>query len=86
VDSRASTSPPNRAAHLNGKWAVAAEEYDDIGPLRKFYKSGEQFHELWEVFDHYAKLDLEAGIGFGLAQGSAAPKQILSRDLYHAGH
>ena len=79
-------APESRVAyHLDSKWAVAAEEYDDIGPLRNFYKSGDQFHELWAVFDHYAKLDVEGGIGFGLTQGSDAVtlKLILSRDLYH---
>jgi hypothetical protein len=79
-------APESRVAyHLNPQWAVAAEEYDDIGPLRNFYKSSDQFHELWAVFDHYAKTDIEAGIGFGLTPGSDAVtlKLMFSRDLYH---
>lgn len=85
-------APASRVAyHLNPKWAVAAEEYDDIGPLRNFYKSSDQFHELWAAFDHYAAIDVEAGIGFGLTPGSDAVtlKLMLSRDLYrphHASH
>lgn len=82
-------APESRVAyHLGDKWALAAEEYDDIGPLRNFYKSSDQFHELWAVFDHYAKTDVEAGIGFGLTQGSDAVtlKLILSRDLFHTRH
>ena len=82
-------APESRLAyHLNDRWAVAAEEYDDIGPLRNFYKSNDQFHELWATFDHYAKTDIEAGIGFGLTQGSDAItlKLMFSRDLYHAHH
>lgn len=79
-------APASRVAyHLNEKWALAAEEYDDIGPLRNFYKSTDQFHELWAVFDHYGTTDVEAGIGFGLTQGSDAItlKLILARDLHH---
>lgn len=79
-------APSTRVAyHLNDKWAVAAEEYDDIGPLRSFYKSSDQFHEMWAVFDHSGSTAVEAGIGFGLTQGSDAVtlKLILSRDLHH---
>lgn len=79
-------APASRVAyHLNEKWSLAAEEYDDVGPLRNFYKSTDQVHELWAVFDHYGPTDVEGGIGFGLTQGSDAItlKLILSHDLYH---
>ena len=80
-------APASRIAyHLSPEWAVAAEEYDEIGPLRAFYTGDQQSHELWGVFDRYAKwIDLEAGIGFGLTPNSdkVTLKLILSRDLYH---
>jgi hypothetical protein len=82
-------APSTRIAyHLNGDWAIAVEEYDDIGPLRNFYKSSDQFHELWATFDHYAKTDIEAGIGFGLTPGSDAVtlKLMFSRDLFKLPH
>lgn len=82
-------APASRVAyHLGDKWAVAAEEYDDIGPLRDFYKSTDQFHELWGVFDHYGATDVEAGIGFGLTHGSDAVtlKLILAHDIFHTKH
>lgn len=82
-------APESRIAyHLNDNWAVAVEEYDDIGPLRNFYKSDEQFHEMWATFDHYAKTDIEAGIGFGLTPGSdkVTLKLMFSRDLFKLPH
>jgi hypothetical protein len=83
-------APETRIAyHVNDDWAVAVEEYDDIGPLRNFYKSDEQFHEMWGVFDHYAKwADVEAGIGFGLTPGSdkITLKLMFSRDLFKLPH
>jgi hypothetical protein len=79
-------APASRVAyHLSPRWAVAVEEYDDVGPLRAFYPSREQFHEIWGVFDHDAKwANIEAGIGFGLTPGSDAVtlKLLLSRDIY----
>jgi hypothetical protein len=79
-------APASRIAyHLSTQWAVAVEEYDDLGPLRAFYPSREQFHEIWGVFDRYAKwADIEGGIGFGLTPGSDAVtlKLLVSRDLY----
>jgi hypothetical protein len=82
-------APESRIAyHVNDDWAVAVEEYDDIGQLRNFYKGDQQFHELWGVFDHYAKTDIEAGIGFGLTPGSDAVtlKLMFSRDLLKLPH
>ncbi|HXQ27072.1 MAG TPA: hypothetical protein VN822_11735 [Candidatus Acidoferrales bacterium] len=80
-------APASRIAYnLSPKWALAVEEYSDIGPLNNFHTAGEQSHELWGVFDHSAKwADVEAGIGFGLTPASdkVTLKLILSRDLYH---
>ena len=77
--------PASRVAYnLNDKWALAAEEYSDDGPLHHFYRAGDQFHEVWAVVDHEGKfLNVEAGVGVGVT--SAADrltfKLMLSRDL-----
>jgi len=77
--------PATRLAYnLNDKWAVAAEEYADIGPLRHFLPSNDQFHEIWAVMDHKSKImNIEAGVGFGLTAGAdkLTFKLMLSRDL-----
>ncbi|HLG98965.1 MAG TPA: hypothetical protein VKX49_21825 [Bryobacteraceae bacterium] len=79
-------APATRLAYnLSPKWAVAAEEYADLGPLRQFYPRGEQFHQLYGVFDHATKfVNIEAGVGFGLTSASdrLTFKLMLSRDLY----
>jgi hypothetical protein len=79
-------APSSRIAyHLPDQWAVAVEEYDDIGPLKNFYPADQQFHEIWATFDHYADSgDIEAGIGFGLTPGSdkITLKFMWSRDIY----
>src|SRR5271170_5586612 len=64
--------PSTRVAYnLNEKWAVAAEEYSDDGPLRHFYKASDQFHEVWAVFDRSSKvLSIEAGVGVGVTSGA----------------
>ena len=65
-------------------WAVAVEEYADFGPLRKLLPGRQQSHQLFAVLDRsLGKLEMEAGIGFGLTQASdgLVLKLILSRDL-----
>jgi hypothetical protein len=64
--------PATRVAYnLNSKWAVAVEEYADYGQLRDIVPVGEQFHQIWGVFDHGAKyVHVEAGVGFGLTSAS----------------
>jgi hypothetical protein len=78
-------APATRVAcNLAPAWALAVEEYDDFGPLHRFYRSGEQAHQLYLVVDHSTRLlDLEAGAGFGLngASDKLTLKLILSRDL-----
>jgi hypothetical protein len=78
-------APSTRLAyHLTANWAVAAEEYDDFGPLRRFLPAGEQSHQLFAVVDYSGwPLDAEAGMGFGMTQASdkLVFKLILSRDL-----
>lgn len=83
-------APESRIAyHLDPKWAVAVEEYDDMGELRDFYPGDQQFHEIWGVFDHYAKwADVEAGVGYGITPGSdkVTMKLMFSRDLFKLPH
>jgi hypothetical protein len=54
--------PATRLAYnVNDKWAVAVEEYADLGPLRHFDTVHNQFHEIWAVMDHNGKtVNIEA--------------------------
>jgi hypothetical protein len=78
-------APAARVAYnLNAKWAVAAEEYADLGPLRHFEAVSNQFHEIWAVMDHSGKtLNIEAGVGVGVTAGAdkLTFKLMLSRDV-----
>jgi len=82
-------APASRLAYnLSPKWALAAEDYDDLGLLRNFYPVNEQYHQLFAVFDHTSEIvNVEGGIGFGLTSGSSkiTLKLILSRDLNSHG-
>src|SRR5262249_31171453 len=77
--------PASRIAYnFNDTWAIAAEEYDEFGPLRQFNAAGDQAHQLWAVADYNWKgLGVEPGVGFGLtnATDKLTFKLILSRDL-----
>lgn len=79
-------APAARIAYnFSPKWAVAVENYSDIGSLRDFLPADEQSHELWGVFDDRTKFaDIEAGIGFGLTSASdkITLKLMFSRDLH----
>lgn len=79
-------APATRVAyHLDTAWAIAAEEYDDFGPLRGFLPSAQQQHQLFAVLDYDAKpWSIEAGVGVGLtgATDGLVFKLILSRDLH----
>jgi hypothetical protein len=83
--SRLDFAPSTRLAYnLNKDWAVAAEEYDDFGPLRDFLPPSQQSHQLFAVADYNgAPVSVEAGAGFGLTSGSdrLVLKLILSKDL-----
>jgi hypothetical protein len=78
-------APVSRVAYnFKSSWAVAAEEYAEIGPLRAFNPRGEQSHQLFGVVNHNSKfMDIEVGLGFGLTDASDkfTIKVILSRDL-----
>lgn len=77
--------PAERVAYnLNRKWAVAAEQYSDFGPLHDFYATNKQFHEVWAVMDHHGKfVDLETGVGVGVTSGAdkLTFKLWVTRDL-----
>jgi hypothetical protein len=73
------------AYNLTPQWAVAAEEYSDVGTLRDVLPTDRETHEVWGVFDHSAKwADIEAGVGFGVTPASdiITLKLMLSRDLW----
>ena len=82
-------APATRVAYnFSSKWALAVEEYADVGPLHQFYPASEQSHQLYGVFDHSSKfLNIEAGVGFGLtgASDKVTLKLMLSRDLNSRG-
>jgi hypothetical protein len=85
--SRLDFSPATRIAYnVNKTWAIAAEEYDDFGPpLHGFYRSAQQQHQLFAVFDFNGKpWAVEGGIGVGLndATDHVVLKLILSRDFH----
>jgi hypothetical protein len=71
------------AFNFRSSWAVALEEYADLGPVSGFRAPSDQSHELYFVLDHQGGLDVEAGVGVGLTSASNALtfKLILSRDL-----
>ncbi len=78
-------APATRVAYnINKTWAIAAEEYADFGPLRAFYASAQQQHQLFGVFDYHGKpWTIEGGVGVGLTNATdhLVLKLILSRDL-----
>ena len=79
--------PATRAAYnFNEKWAFAAEEYSDLGPLRDLRPLREQSHQIWAVMDHKSSIvSIEAGVGVGVTAGAdrLTLKLMLSRDLRH---
>jgi hypothetical protein len=83
--SRLDFAPAARAAYnFNKTWAIAAEEYDDFGPLRGFYSTAHQQHQLFGVFDYGGKpWSIEAGVGIGLTNATdhLVLKLMLQRDL-----
>src|ERR1700693_2606813 len=78
-------APATRVAYnVSPKWAMALEEYADLGPLRRFSSATAQSHQLYGVIDHGTKfVNIEAGVGFGLTPASdkVTLKLLLSRDL-----
>jgi len=83
--SRLDFAPATRVAwNVTKDWAVAAEEYDDFGPLRRLLPGSQQSHQLFAVADYTGgSVSVEAGAGFGLTPASdrLVLKLILSKDL-----
>lgn len=71
------------AVKVNRTWQLAAEEYSDFGKVSAFLPASEQAHQLYFVVDRAGRIDIEAGIGFGLTSASDAVtfKLILSGDF-----
>ena len=72
------------AYNWNDRWAVALEEYADLGSLRQLPSPNGQFHEVWAVVDHKGKiLSIEGGVGVGVTAGADTLtfKLMVSRDL-----
>jgi hypothetical protein len=78
-------APSTRFAYnISEKWAIAAEEYDDFGPLEDFLPADERSHQLFAVFDYAGDaIELEGGIGSGFtpATDDLGIKLIISRNL-----
>jgi hypothetical protein len=78
-------APASRIAyHLDKGWAVAAEEYDDFGPIRGFRVASQQQHQLFGVIDYAGDVwSVEGGVGVGMtgATDKVVLKLILSRNL-----
>jgi hypothetical protein len=78
-------APATRVAlNLEKHWAIALEEYADLGPLKGFLPGSRQSHQLFAVIDHEgARWSVEGGVGFGLTRAADALvlKLILSRNL-----
>src|SRR6516164_7619367 len=77
--------PATRVAYnFSSGWTVAAEEYDDFGPIHGFLPAGEQVHQLYGVVDRtWRDWEIEGGIGVGMTDASdrLTLKLILARDL-----
>jgi hypothetical protein len=77
-------APVLRVAFNRNAWAIAAEEYADLGPLRGLHPVSAQSHQLFAVLGYRgAVFGVEAGVGFGLTTASdrLTFKLMLSRDL-----
>ena len=77
--------PATRVAYnFSSGWTLAAEEYDDFGPIHAFLPRGEQVHQIYAVVDRtWKEWEIEGGIGAGLTDASdrLTLKLILARDL-----
>jgi hypothetical protein len=77
--------PATRVAYnLTKDWAVALEEYADVGPMRQFDRLRDQSHQIWAVADHSGKgLSFEFGVGVGVTSSAdrLTFKLMVSRDL-----
>ncbi len=78
-------APCTRLAYnLSTTWAVAIEEYADLGHVSGLNTPSEQAHQVYGVVDYRGKSwDVETGIGFGLTKASddITIKLSVSHDL-----
>jgi hypothetical protein len=78
-------APAARVAYnVSAVWAVALEEYADLGPFHHLRAGRDQAHQLYGVVDRSGKhWNIEAGAGVGLTKGSngLTLKLIVARDL-----
>lgn len=77
-------APSSRIAYnVSPAWAVAVEEYADLGTLNDLSFGSEGSHQLYGVVDYVGALEVEVGAGFGLTDraDNLTFKLILARDL-----
>jgi len=78
-------APASRIAYnFNDRWALAAEEYGDYGPVHDLAGASDQSHMLYGVVNHTLKFfEIEAGVGFGLTSASdkMTVKLLVIKDL-----
>jgi len=83
-------APAARIAYkFTDKFALAAEEYSDVGPLRGFYATDQQTHEVWAILDRVTRFAaIETGVGFGVTPASdkVTLKLMFTRDLNSPRH
>ncbi|MDQ6612129.1 MAG: hypothetical protein M3Y64_06825 [Gemmatimonadota bacterium] len=73
------------AYNVNSQWALAVEEYADLGPIHKFLPMQSQSHQLFGVIDRAGKtwdIEFGAGAGFTDVSDKFTLKLIVARDLY----
>jgi len=78
-------APAARVAYnFTPRFALAAESYSDVGPLRAVLPTKLESHEVWGVLDRGTRIgNFEAGVGFGVTRASdkITLKLMFSRDL-----
>ena len=79
-------APETRLAYNFSKlWAVAAEEYADLGAIKHMLPGNEQSQSIFGVVDYNGKTNVEFGIGKGLndATSKIVFKLMFTWSLYH---
>jgi hypothetical protein len=79
-------APETRLAYnFSKKWAVAVENYADLGAIKHMQPGNEQSQSIFAVVDFNGKTDVEFGIGKGLndATSQVVFKLMLTWSLYH---
>lgn len=73
------------AYNFSPKWAVAVEQYADLGQVRKFLPGDQQSQTTFAVLDYNGKTNVEFGVGHGEndATNSVVIKLMFTWSLYH---